>query len=249
MGWEGLEVVGVVLVVAGALLGGFVQGFSGFGSTLVSLPIFGLALEVRTAVPAGCLMALAINLMQVTRLRRHVQGRDLTWLLVANVPGMALGVWFSEVAPEALLRGVLGAVVLLLAVTSPAGVATGRGPGRGWGLLAGVVSGGLGVALGINGPPVVAWATRQPWTREALKSFLAAYFLLTGLATVAVQWRQGLMTGRVLALAGWSLPVLLAGVWLGHGLSGRVGEKAFRRSLAGLLAGTGALLLWRATVG
>ena len=52
-----------------AALAGFTQGFAGFGSTLVAMPMLVALLGVRTAVPVGCLMAVTINVMLTQRLR------------------------------------------------------------------------------------------------------------------------------------------------------------------------------------
>lgn len=229
-----------------ALLAGFTQSFAGFGSTLVAMPLLGLALGVRAAVPLGCLMALAINILLVARLGRQAHVRGLALLLAAAAPGMVLGRAALAQAPEVLLKVLLGSVVALLALRL--GRASGTGPrlGRGWGMAAGLLSGCMGVSLGINGPPVVGWAASQPWPRETLKATLAAYFLCAGLLIVAAQWLGGLVTGQVLELFGCALPFLLAGVALGLVSCGRVGEASFRRIVAGLLAASGLMLLWQA---
>ncbi|MEG6550931.1 TSUP family transporter, partial [Desulfocurvibacter africanus] len=79
-----MDTLTLVAITAAAGFAGFTQGFAGFGSTLVALPLLGMVLDVRTAVPVGCLMALAINVVLVARLRSHVQRRPLGWLVAAS---------------------------------------------------------------------------------------------------------------------------------------------------------------------
>ncbi len=298
------HVLAALILAAG--LAGFTQGFAGFGSTLVALPVLATFFEMRVAVPVCCLMALGINLLMVARLRGHVRLRELALLLGASLPGMVLGVWLLDGASEVLLKGLLGACVLLLALDSlrcarnqnradsPAVSATpgrpaaacqadttdtpvmgvtpitpdtgdtadtpvtaggehlGAEPGRmsranqAWAVAAGLVAGCLGVAIGINGPPVVAWASRQHWPKDALRATLTSFFLSAGLAVVGVQAAHGLVTPLVLGLLARAVPTLLAGLWLGSALCGRVEDSAFRRVVFGLLAATGAALLWQA---
>jgi len=49
------------LLLAVTFLAGFVQGLSGFGSVLLSLPLLILFLDVKTAIPLVALMALALT--------------------------------------------------------------------------------------------------------------------------------------------------------------------------------------------
>lgn len=241
-----VEASALGVVAAAALLAGFTQAFAGFGSTLVAMPLLGLVMGVREAVPLGCLMALSINVMLVARLGRHAQGPSLLLLLAAAIPGMLLGHLFLSAAPETLLKLLLGASVLVLALRPARQNAATTPLGRNWAMAAGVASGCMGVSLGINGPPVVSWAVCQAWSRETLKATLAAYFLCAGTLIVASQYLQGLMTGQTLALYAKTLPLLLAGICAGWLCCGRVSDAAFRRTVLALLASTGLALLWQA---
>ncbi len=234
----------VLILAAG--LAGFTQGFSGFGSTVVALPLLGAIFGMHAAVPLGCLMALTINVILVTRLRAHVQRGALGMLLAAALPGMALGALLLGVLPEELLQALLGLAVLLLAAQSLRAGRPAAPAGRPWAALAGFLSGCLGMCIGINGPPVVAWAARQPWPREALKATLTSYFLLAGIGIVSVQTSQGLVTGPVLGLYAAGLAPLLAGLWAGEFFCGRLDDRDFRRIVLGLVAVMGAFLLWQA---
>jgi uncharacterized membrane protein YfcA len=233
------------VVMLAAALAGFTQGLAGFGSTLVAMPLLITLLPVREAAPLGCLLALITNLALVlgARLRCYVQRRELALLLICSAPGTALGAWVLAAAPEAALRALLGAGVLGMALLSLAAGRPRRAPGLGWAVAAGLAAGSLGVAIGVNGPPVVAWAARQGWGRDAFKATLFAYFLCAGMANVAIQASQGLATPHVLGLFALGLPALTAGFTAGHACSGRLDEAVFRRVVLALLAVSGAALL------
>jgi hypothetical protein len=236
----------LLVVVGAAGLGGWIQGFAGFGSTLVALPLLGLVLDVRVAVPVGCLMALAMNVVLIFRLGRHVNRPALVLLLAASLPGMAVGAVLLHSAPEAWLKALLGLSVLSLALRSFRAGSSVAPAGRGFGVAAGLVAGCLGVAIGINGPPIVAWTARQSWSRPAFLATLNAYFLLAGCGIVGVQAAEGLVTTGVCGLFLAGVLALLAGVRAGMALGGRLDDAAFRRAVFSLLALTGAGLLWQA---
>ncbi|EMG36699.1 putative permease [Desulfocurvibacter africanus PCS] len=240
-----MDTLTLVAITAAAGFAGFTQGFAGFGSTLVALPLLGMVLDVRTAVPVCCLMALVVNVVLVARLHRHVQRGPLGWLIVASLPGMAVGTWMLGIAPEGLLKGLLGASVLLTVVHSLRSDQPKVPSRKEWVALAGLLAGCLGVCIGINGPPIVAWAARQPWSRSALKATLTSYFLLAGIGIVGVQTANGLVTRHVLLLFVVAIPALAAGLWAGGAYCGRMSDTAFRRCVLALLAITGATLLWQ----
>jgi len=240
----------LIISLAGiALLAGFTQGFAGFGSTLVAMPLLVSLLGIRAAVPVGCLMAVTINVMLTQRLWRHVQARAVRGLLLGALPGMALGGLLLREAPEAALKALLGAAILALTAQSLRAVQAGPPPRRAWAAVAGMVSGCMGVSIGVNGPPVVAWMAYQPWGRNAVRATLTTYFLLAGVGAVSVQGTQGLVTPSVLAMYAWSLPALAVGLYSGAACCGRIGDRAFRRVLLTLLAASGSVMLWQGGMG
>lgn len=245
---EGGEFVYATLAIVG-VLAGFTQGFTGFGSTVVALPVLGWFMEMREAVPAGCLMALALNAVLVARLRGHAQGGALLLLLGVSLAGMAVGEVSLSRAPEPLLKCLLGLVILYACLGGVRAGFSARTAGRGWGVAAGLVAGAMGVSIGVNGPPIVAWAARQGWTREAFKATLTLYFLLSGLCIVVAQGAQGRIDGQTLKYAAATLPGMLLGLWIGNACCGKVQDRTFRLAVYGLLTAMGLSLLWQAGAG
>lgn len=243
-----MEPLTVVIVLSGAVAAGFVQGFAGFGSTLAALPIFALALDARTAVPAGCLMALCLNAALMIRLHGHIRKGWLAVLLGASLPGAALGVVFLDVVPDAALQALLGAAALYAGLRLLRTGPPESSPGKVWAAAAGALSGFMGVSIGINGPPIVAWIARQPWDSRTVKATLTSYFLLAGLVIVGSQTAGGMFTADALRVFYLSLPALGLGIWAGAGSCGRLGEVVFRRCFLGFLTVMGAVLLARTAI-
>lgn len=244
-----MELLSAFVILGAAGLAGFAQGFAGFGSTLVALPILGLILPARTAVPAGCLMALCMNAFLVAGLHGHIRRGWLALLVGTSLPGAALGVMLLGAAPDLVMKGLLGAATLYAAARLLRKGEPEAAPGGGWAVAAGVLAGFMGVSIGVNGPPIVAWMARQPWDARTIKATLTSYFLLAGLVIVGTQAAGGMFTAGTLHVFALSLPALIAGIWAGSASSGRLGELVFRRAFLGLLGGMGTVLLVRAAVG
>ena len=67
------EMTTYALLLAVTFLAGFIQGLSGFGSVLLSLPLLILFLDVRTAIPLVALVALALTIQLLIQLRQHLE--------------------------------------------------------------------------------------------------------------------------------------------------------------------------------
>ncbi|KAF0235027.1 MAG: hypothetical protein FD177_186 [Desulfovibrionaceae bacterium] len=236
----------IPVILGASLCAGFIQGFSGFGSVLVALPILLTVLDVRVAVPLVSLVALSINVVMVLRLHGHIERGSMKMLLLGSVPGMAVGAWLLEGASDSLIKGLLGAIILAMVTQSVTTTKPRAHIGKGWTLVAGFLSGCIGPVTGANGPPVIAWAARQPWGRDALRATLTFYFLLTGIGIVGIQSAQGLVSFDILKLYALALPALLGGLWAGGAACGKVNERTFRTVVLTLLGIIGLTMLWQA---
>jgi uncharacterized membrane protein YfcA len=56
------------------LMAGFLQGFPGFGSVLLSLPLLALFLDIKTAIPLVALMGVILTIFLLIPL-----WKDLEW--------------------------------------------------------------------------------------------------------------------------------------------------------------------------
>ncbi|EHJ47756.1 protein of unknown function DUF81 [Solidesulfovibrio carbinoliphilus subsp. oakridgensis] len=228
---------------------GFTQGLAGFGSTLVALPCLILVMDLRQATPVACILAIVLNAVLACRLRGHVRTRALGLLLAASLPGMAVGAYGLRSLPEAWLKGllamtILGYVAWFLRRSGPARRADWK-----FGVAAGFLAGSLGAAIGVNGPPVVAWVSRLGIDRNAVRGTQTAYFFLAGIGVVASQAAAGLVTGQVLARTAVAVPALLVGLAAGMAGCGRISEAAFGRVVLVVLVLTAASLLAQVAAG
>lgn len=236
----------ILALCASIFLGGLVQGLTGFGSVLVTLPLLSLAFELRTAIPLIALFAQCINLWLLVELRRHLSAARLGLLLLATVPGIPVGVWALKVFPEWVLSLLVGLMLLAFALHSLLVRPRPRTLGRGWTALAGFLAGILGGSTGANGPPIIVYAAMQPWTKDEAKSLMTGYFFFAGLAVVSLHALSGLTTLLVLRHFVTGLPALVAGVFLGSSLYRRLGGAGYRTAVLLLLLILGGFTVLRA---
>lgn len=222
---------------------GFIQGLSGFGSVLLSLPLLAIFLDVRTAIPLVGLYGVALTVFLLVQLRQHWDWRKLYPLCAGSVPGAPVGVWLLNRLDAQIIQWIVGVVLILYALYSLLMKPVAREFARIWAYIAGFLAGCLGGAISASGPPVIVYTSLQPWSKDQIKVTLQGFFVISGLVVIVSQTVGGLMTEKVIIFFLASLPVLIFGTWIGSLLYGRVKDESYRRIMLVILGLLGLFML------
>ncbi len=228
-----------------AFLAGFIQGLSGFGSVLLSLPLMVLFLDIREAIPLVNLMGVILTVLLIFQLRAHWEWGKIWPLLAGALPGIPVGVYLLKRMDPAHVQIVLGMVLLAYAIYGllfrlPIGRVGGP-----WAYFFGFFAGGLGGAVSASGPPVIVYTSLQHWTKHQIKVTLQGFFIVSGLLVGVFHAANGLITDGVIGNFLVSIPTLLAGTWAGSLLYGKFKEEGYRRVMLLLLGALGVFTLVR----
>lgn len=241
------EPLTLVALAGAAFAAGLVQGLSGFGSALVAVPIMALVLPMETVVPLMALLGFAISALNLPHLRRQMDLKPLRMLLLGYLIGTPLGLWFLVQAPEVLVLAALGLLIIGYAGMSLAGCSPDIRALREQRFAIGTLSGALGAAFSINGPPVILHvAAHQQWPPNRQKAVLVHFLFAAGAVTVLAMALKGLIDARVLWLWLPCAPTLVLGTLLGIRLYHRLGHHDYRRLVFVLVLIMGMVLLARA---
>lgn len=223
------------------LLGAFAQTVSGFGYALVTVPLFTLAVDPRTAVVVTALTDIGLTVTAAVRDRAYVRWRVAGSLTGAALLGLPLGLLVLATFPERLLSILIAVVVLgcVALVWSGVRLHTGAVGMGAVGLLVGVLT----AATGTNGPPLVAAFHSLGYDPRTFRATLAAIFTGVGLVGIAGFAAIGRIDADVLWLSLVALPAVPLGWWLGNLVFDRISPAVFRRIvLVGLVGSAGAAL-------
>jgi uncharacterized protein len=238
------------LAAAAALVGASIQSATGFGFALVLSPALFAAFDPVEAVTSLLLLSLALNLLVLFERGRpeHVDWRALAPMLVAALPGLAVGAVALALLSKEALQVAVGIAVILAAAwqlsrrsaRDPSASHRALPPAAGW--AAGFASGALTTSISVSGPPIVLWLEAHGVRPEEFRASLAASFLvlnLAGGAVLLVAEGSTLDADVVLPLLG----LVVAGYALGAMAFRRLeGDRFFALALA-LVACTGAASL------
>jgi uncharacterized membrane protein YfcA len=212
------------LVLVIVTVGSAVQGTLGFGANMLITPL--LAVVEPEAVPVTpMLLVVPLATLMVWREHHGVDRRAVGLLTLGRLPGTVLGAAVVAAVAAGTLSvlaglGVLAAVAASLAsATVPVTTSTT--------LATGAVSGAMGTATSIGGPPVALLYQHHEGRR--LRATLAATFLIGVVLSLAALALAGEVTGAHVGLALMLVPGTLVGVAASGRLTGLVDRGGWLR--------------------
>jgi uncharacterized membrane protein YfcA len=235
--------VWVCLVV---FLAAFIQGLTGFGSVLLSLPLLAIFLDVVTVIPLAVLLGLSISVVLLFQLWRHLEWKAVFPLLIGAVFGIPIGVFLLKEFDRDILHLALGIILVSYSACGLFLKLSGARIGEGWAYFFGFLSGCLGGSLGAGGPPVVMYTSLQSWTKDKIKVTLQGFFCASSVIVVLGHALSGVTNLMVLRYYVVSLPLLILGIHSGSYFYGMIAEELYKRMLFGILGVLGLFMISKA---
>lgn len=223
-----------------------VFGMSGFGSTIISIPILANWLPLTYLVPLMALADLAAALAVGGSNRRHVSTAELKRLLPFMVLGIVLGVTVLVSVPQQPLKvaaAVFAMSVGLHSILDPAPKGT---ISPWWCIPAGTVAGALAAIFGAGGPVNAAYLAGRLRDKGEIRSTVSiiisvsATIRSTSYALAGLVLKSGILAGLALAA-----PFAWAGLALGSRIHTGLTQAQMRRAIGGVLMASGVVLLAR----
>ncbi len=226
----------VVAICLGATL---VRSTFGFGESLVAVPLLALVVPLSVAVPLSVMLSVLVALIAIVQDREKIHVSSAAWLIASALVGIPLGLGVLVYANAYVTRLVLGGLIIAYGTYSLAARPRTHlaHDSRAWLLACGFLSGVLGGAYGLNGPPLVVYGNLRQWTPQHFRATLQAYFLPASLVGLAGYAARGLVDAGVLRTFAACLPATVPAVFVGRWLNRRFSAASFFRYVfAGLIA-------------
>jgi hypothetical protein len=236
-------------VFAAMFVAGTVKGIVGLGLPLVALPLLTMTVGLKSGISMLIVPIVASNTVQSLQGRRFKRIARRFWpvyvpLVVCSFVGSSVLVLLPERAMEAVL-GVLVIAIPIVAHFQP-NVRITPAQERWLGPLAGGLSGLLGGATSMYGPPLMIFLAGLRLAKDDFVVAVSLIFLIGSLGLGA--GLIGFGVARPIDLA-WSVlccvPVFL-GLWAGQQVRVRLDERRFAHALLAVYIASGASFLLKA---
>lgn len=208
--------------------GAFLQGLTGFGYSLFSLPLLAFLMPVSHAVPMLCLTSIFLNLSVFLKARKSLDLKRILPLLISGAAALPAGIWLLKTTDESMLKIIIGVIVTLSSVIYLFGLRVKVERERLAMIPVGFLSGLLNGATTFSGPPVILFFANQKVAKHQFRVSLATYFLLLNIAAVPAFIAGDLLTGKAVLNTLYLFPAVVPGVLLGIRMADVVNEKRFR---------------------
>ncbi|HET6264649.1 MAG TPA: sulfite exporter TauE/SafE family protein [Usitatibacter sp.] len=237
-----LLVAPLVIIVAYTVF-----GLSGFGSTVVSVPILAHFLPISYLVPLMALLDLASALIVGGRGREHLSREELKRLLPWMFVGFVVGGTVLIRVPDQYLRIALGLFAAAVGTYSIMNPVLSRTISTLWSIPAGIVGGAFATVFGAGGPVHATYLSGRLRDKNQIRATISTLISISALSRAVVYAISGLLVHMALFVGALVLsPFVWIGLQIGQRIHVGLSQEQMRRAVGGLLVATGLSLLVRA---
>ena len=236
----------LVVLLLGALAGGFVSGLAGFGTALMALGIWLYVLPPSLAVPLVLICSVIAQTSTFPSIWRTIDFRLVWPFVIGGLAGVPLGTMLIVQADPNVFKLSVGVLLLVFPLAlyfqrTPMAISFG---GRAADAAVGFAGGILGGLAGLSGPLPILWASVRGWSKEQRRGIFQTFNWSVLAAALSLQAGTGFVRQEVIWLALLAFPGTLAGAWLGSRTYHALSDRNFRDVVLGLLFLSGLGLVW-----
>jgi uncharacterized protein len=235
----------LLLLSVGVFLGAVVSAFSGFAFSAVAGAILLHVYDPLTAIPIMMACSITSQTITLVVLRKSLHFGRAAPLLAGGAAGVVLAILVMRWMNPASLKLTFGLFLVVYA-----GYLTLRDQtreihvaGRSYEFTAGALGGVVGVFTAMPGAIPTLWCELRGFSKEQQRGLVQPFILAMQIFALAL---LALTAGIPPAVPGQfllSLPMLIAGSYLGLVAFRRVDDRLFRRAVLALLIASGLALM------
>lgn len=223
-----------------------VFGLSGFGSTVISVPILAHFLPVTYLVPLMALLDLVSALMIGTAGREHLSKEELKRLVPWMFVGFAIGVTVLVGVPDKYLRAALGIFAAVIGAYSIVNPTLHRTISKFWAIPAGIAGGAVATIFGAGGPIYATYMSGRLRDKNQVRATISTLISISAFSRAIVYAVSGLMLHATIFIGGVVLaPFVWVGLRIGNRIHVGLTQEQMRRTVGVLVLLTGLSLLAR----
>ncbi len=221
----------IILIMLTFLGAGLIQGLTGFGSSLLAMPLLTLFIDVKSAVPLSILNSVVITLFLSHKLKKHMEAKKILPLIIGSLPGIFLGARFLKSMDSAVIKLLLGSLIISYALYSLMSEPHVRKIKSVWAYISGFIAGFIGSAFSAGGAPVIIYTALNGWPKETIKATLTGFFVFAAISIAAVHAATGLTDAEVIKYFSASALFSFAGVYAGSMLYDKIDNQSYIRAV------------------
>jgi uncharacterized membrane protein YfcA len=239
-----LLVAPIVVIVAYTVF-----GLSGFGSTVISVPILAHFLPVSYLVPLMALLDLVSAITVGSQGREHLSKEELKRLIPWMFVGFVIGATVLVGVPDNYLRAALGLFASAIGIHSILNPSLGHTISKLWSIPTGIAGGAIATVFGAGGPIYATYLSGRLHDKSQVRSTISTLISISAFSRAVVYAVSGLLLHATIFAGGALLaPFVWVGLKIGHRIHLGLSQEQMRRAVGCVVLLTGASLLVRSLV-
>lgn len=243
-----MSIVQYVTIGLAVLLAAGIQTITGFGFSLLAVPIMSMAVPTETAVIIAATLSTVTSGGQAYSERHHGDRPTIGRLLIAAAIGSPFGLVILTVASSQQLKIGLAIVIVLFLLLNLRGFTLHR-PSIAVDLGFGFVAGLLSTSLSTNGPPLVMALHPRHFPPPKFRGTIASVLVSLGVLSLVLFAVSGKFHSDIVVALLIAVPAMFLGFFVGHRFRGRIEPSGFRRLVTMLLAATALVTIMSVILG
>ena len=226
----------------------FIFGVSGFGSSIVAVPLLVQIYPLKVVVPMMVIIDICASLYVGRRSSGDANTQELKWLFPFSLIGMVLGIFLLIRAPSEPLLLILGifAAINGIRILVQRNVEFLDPINRWWAMPFGFFGGVFTALFATGGPVYVSYLSLRINNPKVLRATMAfAIFILAFLRLILMLVTGLILSWEVIGLAVCLMPVTFLGMWAGSHVHTKLSNASMRIAYGSILVFAGSMLLIR----
>jgi len=230
-------VTDLLAVAAIICIAAFLQSISGFGFSLLAMPLLSVFVDIHDAVVIATLCGIFTNAVHLKKDHHLVERSVARRISLSALIGMPLGAVVLSLFSATQMRVIISAVTVVLVFLMMRHFVL-KVENTKVDIVLGALSGLLATSVSTNGPPLVFLLQSKQLDPWRLRATLAYVFTVSGCASFAVLMMAGKGSVDAVQYALLSLPAMSLGTVIGRRTRNYVTQEVFKRMMYVLLLAT-----------
>lgn len=218
-------ILGLIIIFVAAI----VQGTTGFGFALTSMPLLTVLISLHTVVPIMVVFGLFANILILVKMWSYVNFKKIWVLIVSSIIAAPIGTYVLLIIEQNILKLIVGFFIVLFALALWKGYSVKIKKEKLALIPVGFSSGLLNGSLSLMGPPVVLFLTNQGEDKTTFRANITAYALILNLITITSFSLGGLIDKEVITYIISFSPALILGTFIGIKIGNNVKQALFKK--------------------
>jgi uncharacterized protein len=206
----------LLIAVFGVFAAALLRGFTGFGFGLAAVPLLSLALPPAKVVPFVVVLQVIVGVAGLRQAWRLCDWRAVGGLSPGLFVGIPIGLLVLTAFRANPVRLAIGCVIMGSVVLIWRGFRLPPNPSRAITLSIGLAAGVMSGLASMGGPPIVAYLLALSHEAAVVRASSIVYFMISATLSLVFMSFSGLIDREILYWAIASVPVLMAGTYVGN---------------------------------